>query len=274
MQEVPRYFLHLFLFCIIMVTLFMKIGVFMKELLKGGRKLFFKIVFVNILCFFLVISFNVITTAVFSEKIGYTAYGTTSDSNELTELYTHYYDDGEDTKKAAYEEAGYKVTTDTISTELSKSGKICFLVISQVFAAILTCGLIYPEVWHNATGDSNLVKFKHKKKDKLKGVKIGLIAVIPNYLFLIFLVIAKLGAFPSFPMALYKLLNSSVYSVIDVILGGAASVSELAAWRLALLFIPPLLIPVLSGISYILGFKNISIGEKLIYKKNSSRGVK
>ena len=123
------------------------------------------------------------------------------------------------------------------------------------------------------TNDSNLVRFKHKNEDKFKGLKIGAVAAVPNYLLLIFLVIAKLGAFPNFPMALYKFLNSSVYSFIEIILGRAITVSELAVWRLALLFILPLLIPVIAGISYILGYKNISVGEKLIYKNKQSRGV-
>lgn len=239
----------------------------MKEILKGGGKLFLKTVAINLMCFFIVISFSVLSTSFFTENIGYTAYGTTSDSSEPTELYTYYYEDGEDTQKSAYEEKGYTVSTNYIRSTLSKNGNTFFLTISQVFAFFLFCGLIYPAIWHNGTTDSNLVKFKHKKEDKLKGFKFGAVAAVPNYLFLLFLVIAKLGLFPNFPMALYKLLNSSVYSFIQVIIGSAVAVSQLSAWRLALLFILPLLIPVVSGISYILGYKNISIGEKLIYKK-------
>ena len=47
----------------------------MKEILKDGGKLFLKTIVVNIMCFFLVISFSVLTTAAFSKNIGYTAYG-------------------------------------------------------------------------------------------------------------------------------------------------------------------------------------------------------
>ena len=245
----------------------MKFGVLMKEILKGGGKLFLKTIVINLMCFLIVISFSVLSTAAFTKNIGYTAYGTTSDSSEPTELYTYYYEDGEDTQKSAYEEEGYTVSTNSIRSGLSKSGNALFLIISQVFAFSLFCGFIYPEIWHNGTTDSNLVKFKHKNEDKLKGFKIGAVAAVPNYLFLVFLVIAKLGVFPSFPVALYKFLNSSVYSFIQVIIGSVITVSELSAWRLALLFILPLLIPVVSGISYILGYNNISIGEKLVYKK-------
>lgn len=245
----------------------------MNEILKDGGKLFLKTVVVNIMCFFIVISFSVLTTAAFTKNIGYKAYGTVSDSSEQTELYTYYYEDGDDTQKSAYEEEGYTVSTVAIRSEISRSGKTCFLILSEVFCFIFLCGFIYPRIWQNGTNDSNLVRFKHKNEDKFKGLKIGAVAAVPNYLLLIFLVIAKLGAFPNFPMALYKFLNSSVYSFIEIILGRAITVSELAVWRLALLFILPLLIPVIAGISYILGYKNISVGEKLIYKNKQSRGV-
>ena len=195
----------------------------MKEILKGGGKLFLKTVAINIMCFFIVVSFSVITTMLFKS--------------------------GENTK-------------------LSNSGMTFFLIISQIFTFCFTCGLIYPELWNRGTKDGNLVKFKHKDEDKFKGFKIGAVSTVPNYLFLLLLAIARLGLFPKFPMALYKLLNSSVYSFIEVIVGSAVAVSELSAWRLVLLFILPLIIPIIAGVSYILGYKNISLSEKIIYKKN------
>ena len=239
----------------------------MKDILKDGGKLFLKTIVVNIMCFFIVISFSVLTTAAFSKNIGYKAYGTTGGSSEQTELYTYYYEDGEDAKKSAYEEDGYTVSTVSIRSDISKSGKTLFLIISQLFSILILCGFIYPDIWHNGTNDSNLVKFKHKSEDKFKGLKIGAVAVIPSYLILIFLVIARLGALPDFPMVLYKFLNSSVYSFIEVILGGTVTVSNLAVWRFIILFLLPLIIPAIAGISYILGYKNISVGEKLVYKK-------
>ena len=98
-------------------------------------------------------------------------------------------------------------------------------------------------------------------------MKIGAIAVIPSYLFLIFIVIAKFGVMPKFPMVLYKFLNASFYSLIDVILSGTVTAGELSVWRLAILFILPLTVPAVAGVAYLLGYKNFSIGEKLVYKK-------
>ena len=242
-------------------------GVCMKVIIKSGSKLFLKTVVVNIMCFFIVISFSVLATAAFTKNIGYKAYGTSSDTSSQTELYTYYYEDGEDTYKSAYEEQGYTVSTASIRSQISGTGNVVFLTVSQIFCLLILISFIYPNLWHDGTNDSNLVRFKHKKEDKHKGFKIGAVAVIPNYLFLIFLVIAKLGAVPSFPMALYKFLNSAFYSFIQIIAGSAVTVADLEVRSLILLFILPLIIPVTAGAAYILGYKNISIGEKMVYKK-------
>lgn len=240
----------------------------MKEIFKNGGKLLVKNIVINIMCFFIVISFSVLATAAFTKNIGYKAYGTSSETSSQTELYTYYYEDGEDENKAIYEEQGYTVTTASIRSEISPTGNVVFLIVSQIFCILILISFIYPEIWHIGTNDSNLVRFKHKKEDKFKGFKIGAVAAIPNYLLLIFLLIARLGAFPSFPTALYKFLNSSLYSFIDIILGGAITAADLSLWRLALLFLLPLAIPAVAGAAYLLGYNNFSIGEKLVYKKN------
>ena len=50
----------------------------MKEIFKNSISLFGRIVTINIMCFFLVISLSVLITAAFSENIGYVAMGTRS----------------------------------------------------------------------------------------------------------------------------------------------------------------------------------------------------
>lgn len=239
----------------------------MKENFKTGAKLFLKLIVVNIMCFFVVMSFSVLSTAAFTKNVGYKAYGTSSDSSEPQELYTHYYADGEDTKKAEYEGRGFTVSESKIRSEMTRGGTAAFLAVSQIFCILILFSFIYPNIWHIGTTDSNLVKFKHKAEDKMKGLKIGLIAVAPEYLFLLFVIIAKAGAAPKFPVVLLKFLNAAFYSLTQVICGNVIYVSELSVIRLILLLLLPLVIPAVSCVSYILGYKNFSVGEKLIYKK-------
>ena len=230
---------------------------FMEEYHKTGAKLFLKLIVVNIMCFFVVMSFSVLSTAAFTKNVGYKAYGTSSDSSEPQELYTHYYADGEDTKKAEYEGRGFTVSESKIRSEMTRGGTAAFLTVSQIFCILILFSFIYPNIWHIGTTDSNLVK----------GLKIGLIAVAPEYLFLLFVIIAKAGVSPKFPVVLLKFLNAAFYSLTQVICGSAVHVSELSVIRLILLLLLPLIIPAVSCVSYILGYKNFSVGEKLIYKK-------
>ena len=105
----------------------------MKENFKTGAKLFLKLIVVNIMCFFVVMSFSVLATAAFTKNVGYKAYGTSSDSSEPQELYTHYYADGDDTKKAEYEGRGFTVSESKIRSEMTRGGTAAFLAVSQIF---------------------------------------------------------------------------------------------------------------------------------------------
>lgn len=244
------------------------IGVDIMAIFKAGLKQFLRIVVVNIMCFFIVVSFSVLATAAFTKNIGYTAYGTVSGSDDPEELYTYYYEDGEDTKKQEYIDKGYAVTESSVRSVLSGTGKTVYLAVSQIFCLMLLICFIYPNLWQLGTKDSNLVKFKHEKEDKLKGLKIGLISVVPIYIFLLCPVAAKIFGFNFSPL-LFKTLNPSFFSLIEVILNGARTVAELSAWRYILLMLLPLIIPAVSAAAYILGYKNISVGEKMIYKKKN-----
>lgn len=263
--------MHLFLYCyiisFILGIILLKIGDCMKEIVKNGAKLFLKTIIINVMCFFVVLSFSVLTTALFTHNIGYKAVGTTSDNQSQVELYTHYTADGEDTKKAEYEAKGYTVNELSIRSEVTKTGNAVFLIVSQIFCALILIAFIYPNIWHIGTTDSNLVKFKHKPEDKLKGFKIGLIAAIPSFLGVVFLIVAKLGAFKTFPAALYKFLNSSLYSFINIITGNCITVGDMAWWRIILLLALTLIVPLIAGAAYMLGYNNYSVGERLIYRK-------
>lgn len=212
----------------------------------------------------MVISLSVLATAAFSENIGYIAYGVSSESEESEELYRHYYKDGEDTKKAQYEDNGYTVTESKIRSEISKTGNAVFLTVSAIFCLVLTVSFVYPKLWQMGTKDSNLVQFKHKKEDKLKGLKCGIIAIIPS----VILLIVFAFIIPETQTTLYKFLNCSSYTFIDWIVGSAKTFKELSIIKILGLLILNAVIPLSAFSGYLLGYKNISLSEKFIYKKN------
>lgn len=241
----------------------------MKENLKVSARLFLKLVIVNLMCAIIVLSVNVLATGLFSKEVGYTAIGVTEGSQETETLYTHRFEDGEDTERAKYEAKGYEIT-DFPLKELDKKIQKGATVFSQFLCIVFLSTFIYPMIWQLGFNDSNKVKFKHKTADKLTGIKIGLIAIIPAIALIIFLACAK-GVVQNLPLALYKFVNGALYGFIDLADGNAMVFGDLNILNFVFMAAVQLIVPLIAHFSYILGFKNISVGEMLVYKKKKEK---
>ena len=239
----------------------------MKEVIKNSAILFLKIVIANIMCAIIVISFNVLASGLFSNEVGYTAYGTVEGSDESKQLYSYYFSDGEDVNRAKYEAEGYTITEYPIK-EVENSTRITTTVISQLFCIVFLASFIYPSIWQLGFKDGNLVKFKHKNADMFVGLKIGLFTIIPSIALVIILFLMK-NSIQELPLALFKLANASLYGFIELADGKAFDFGDLKVYNYIFFLLLYLIIPIITHCAYILGLKNISIGEKLIYKKNN-----
>ncbi len=237
------------------------------ENIKPASKVFVKIIAVTILCFFVAISFLVMCNGLGTEKIGYTVFGVTENDDELKELYTHYYADGKDELEKEYTDKGYVLQKVTVRSEFKGAPKTIFLTLTQIFNLFILIAFVYHTLWDLGAADSNLVKFKHKSLDKLRGLKIGLLASIPNILFFAIIVIFQKGFMSGFNMPMYKFFVSYFYSFVELILNGVREPFNLSAVQILLLSALLLVIPAITEISYILGYKGISLEEKLVYKK-------
>ncbi|MBQ8204039.1 MAG: hypothetical protein IJZ75_07160 [Clostridia bacterium] len=237
------------------------------ENVKSASKIFLRIVAVTLLCFFSCIAFLVICNGIGTEKIGYTVYGATEGDEELTELYTHYYSDGVDERQAEFEEKGYAMQKVTIHSRLSGGMKAIFLILTQVSNLVILVAFIYHHLWDLGAKDLNLVKFGHKAEDKLRGFKIGLLASIPNILFFCTLVVFKNSFMAGFNAPFYKFIVSYFYSFVELILNGVTDINALSLWQFAALGALLLVIPVITEVAYLLGYKGVIVSDKLIYKK-------
>lgn len=132
----------------------------------------------------------------------------------------------------------------------------------------LYVALIYSPIWTEGDRNRNMVQFGHLEKDICRGVKIGAFLTIPYLIEDVFLTLSWAKVIPNIYW-LYKLLNAHIWPVLDWVnpikeSGVVASDMSLAGlivcWLLALY---PMLV---SSVAYILGYKGISVSEKLIYK--------
>lgn len=223
--------------------------------------------FANILSIITVISLSFISSAMFTENIGYYAYGTSSASSESEFLYEYHYDDGEDVKLSEYEADGYKVNTVSIRSQLSKTGNAVFLVLCAFFCMSLAAMFTYAYVWKEGNKDLNLVRFGHAEKQKYKGLIVGFVAMAPYLILLLVLSIGKTSFAKSLPVILYQYINSAFFAPIDVVFGKAVTFGDLAWWQLVLLLLIQLLVPLFTAFAYEIGYKDILISDKFIYKK-------
>lgn len=234
----------------------------MKENLIKGFKLFLTIILANILCFFLVISFSVLSTVLFTKEIGYTVYQFDSKTNQQTQLYTHYSSDGEDLKFDEYQEQGLTLNKIALRSQPKKLTRIAWSSLTQLLCVSVMVAFIYNNLWRIGSKDNNDVRFKHKKEDKLSGLKIGAIASIPSVILFIVALFYK-----KFQIVLFAILNSFAYEYIFAVSGSVRFFGDISFLQGVLLAILLVITPLVAWFAYNLGYKSISLGELLVYKK-------
>ena len=142
----------------------------------------------------------------------------------------------------------------------SKSPKWVFYTFLQVFGIIVLIAVIWNDAYTLGFRDSNMVKTGHKKEDLLKGFKIGAIAQIPWLVFLIVSVIFNLR------FAVYRMFNSAYFWFLTAI-AGQEQYMRMGIIRIGAFALVRLIVPAISGVVYILGYKGVDLFTKLVYKK-------
>lgn len=137
------------------------------------------------------------------------------------------------------------------------------LVIVLLLNVIIYAILLYNKPWEEGFRDPSRVKYKRMKKFMYKGLVAGLIADIPYALIFLLMVITKYanwygGVFH----VLYLFVNMQFNYLITM------KVFVNMPW-LCVIFLLPM--PLITHLAYVLGYKQISIGFKLMYKKTPDR---
>lgn len=246
------------------------------NIFNNGLKLSGSLIVAAFLSFFLCISMNVICSAAFTKDIGYNAYVYENENSEkLIAEYTYNYtdadgdgkNDGTDLKKQEYEDAGYNVITVKVRSTLTGVGKAVFFVSTQALNLILIIAFAGNGAYKQGFKDNNLVKIGQSKKDNLKGLKIGLIGNMPFFAIFIIAIVFACGLAPDFRVVWYAFFNSHYYPLIMTIADTAQTLSNLEIGQIILMLLLQLIVPAVSTVAYILGFKEINIFENLVYKK-------
>ncbi len=231
----------------------------MKDMFKDSAKFFGRTLLVSLLCFFIVISIMVISVGFFAVPAGY--YVTGTKDGEQENLYTYYKADGEDTKYALYEEQGYTLEKTEIKLVPESSERGSY-IIGQIFCLAILFSFIYPQFWDRGYRDRNLAQTGNIKGNKLKGLYVGLLAIIPWGALLL-----ALHKVQGLAISLLVFICPTFYPTITLITKGNIYYSQLSIPMLLGVVACLFVIPLFSWLGYYLGFKDFSIMEKVTFVK-------
>ena len=119
-----------------------------------------------------------------------------------------------------------------------------------------------PRLWERGYKDRNLAQTGNIVGDPLRGLKLGLIAVIPWVALLLVLSQVK-----GFAVSLLMFASPIFYPVYSLMTDGSIYFSQVGVLTLIGMVACWFILPVFSALGYGLGFKDFSIAEKLTYNK-------
>ncbi len=156
----------------------------------------------------------------------------------------------------------------TVSVAVFPIPKLLLGLLMLLLVLPLYTALLYSPVWTEGDRNRNMVQFGHLEKDIYRGVKIGAFLIIPYAIEDVFLTLSWAKVIPNiFPI--YKLLNAHIWPILEWVnpLGdGIVNASDMSLIGLIICWLLALYPMLVTTVAYILGYKGISISEKLIYK--------
>lgn len=140
-------------------------------------------------------------------------------------------------------------------------------LITQIAMLALLLSSLYTSLWELGDKDSNLVAFGHKAKDIWRGLKIGGILIIPSAIVYIVCVVLSLihPETSEVYRAIYGWCNAPFLPLLNWIYAAPEGL------RLALMALPLIVVPTICTVCYRFGFRQLSLGEKIVYTKNDNK---
>lgn len=190
--------------------------------------------------------------------------GTTSSTTTTTTAAT---EAGETTTTTA-EQKEYR---EKLRGDLSDGARWGMGILIQLLTGTMLVVLVYATVWTVGDKDANMVAFGHKAEDKWRGFKIGCLATVPAAVLYVAYVIICL-VLPDQAdayTAIYSWFNTPYMPLMN-----AVNAIPSRLWETVLMIFPLFVVPAVSAAAYALGYRQISVSEKLLYKNGKKKKKK
>ncbi len=141
-------------------------------------------------------------------------------------------------------------------------------IVALILQGVLFISFVYTDLWRQGDRDANAVSFGRMSYDKWRGLKVGLLAAAPSILTFVVLVAEKLFGFFPYYAAWYCIFHLCFYPIVAWSFGAPINVTTAGiGWSgIAGAGIPVLILPIVATVAYTLGYKQIAVGERLVYK--------
>ncbi len=140
-------------------------------------------------------------------------------------------------------------------------------LLNQIFNILLSVVMLFGILCDSGNKDINLQSFGKIKINYSRGFIAGLFSLIPFYVISLPVLIMKVVGSELFSsyLKVARLLNAP-FTVMFQNIFIETEIQNVSYGEILLLFVIPIIFVLICGISYILGTKKISFGDKLIYK--------
>lgn len=237
-----------------------------KRTLAISGKVLLRLVLASILCVIMYLSMMFIATGMFSDVIGYQIHEE-KENGDIVLVDEHYYAVGEEHLTRADVKDNQALTE---LREVPPKTLLVFNILSQIMMLVVFAIFPYHILWEFGNRDDTKVRYKGQRPDPYRGFRVGALATIPHAILWALLLLVKFGVMPDGYVEIYRWVNIPYMPFFNWMTSNG-DVQNTALWKLLLMLLMLLYIPVVSGISYRMGHNQFSIREHLVFAKKKDQ---
>lgn len=235
--------------------------------IKPGLKIFLKLlicIFLSVMTFFsLIFIFSQTST----EKIGYQIYVYNAEEGSYKYSYDHLFANGDDLRLEELNQNNIDYQKVDIRSDFDGFEYYFTMAISQLFVLAAFFAIMSGQMYRKGDSDRNKVSFNRIKPNMWYGFKVGMLAGTVLLIIYILLILSRFGIITDEFLGIFVFANYHLFFIIKLIVGSATLTSQLDAFALILCGLTVFVVPLTCELFYFLGYKQINLIERIVYKK-------
>ena len=162
----------------------------------------------------------------------------------------------------------YRIMCIVVSTSLIAIFNNKFgVIMTQIFCLGIILVLPYLRIYDIGFNDHNRINYGHIKRDRLKGLKIGLIVSVPYVFCSVALILARFSIVPPIYLSAFRMINSPYFSLCQTLLPPTLTITEQSLVAVIMVGLTAFTEPVVYGLGYRMGLARISFTEQMGLRK-------